>query len=70
MLFPDPLSESLISDFMKEMRSNQANYVFEGLVFLQWECVHHKAYYVFCVIQFPEQRIYWKGNMAVICQYK
>lgn len=33
VLFPDPLSKSLISDFEKEMRHNQANYVFKSLVF-------------------------------------
>lgn len=34
VLFLDPLGKSLISDFGKEMKSNQAYYVFEELAFL------------------------------------
>lgn len=47
------------------MRSNQEHYVFVDLLFLQQKCFHHKVYYVSCIIQFPEQCIYWKHIMPL-----
>lgn len=71
VLFLDSLSKSLISDFGKEMKGNQAYYAFEELVFLKQKCLHHKSHYVSCIIELSEQWIYWNvACCSYICQYK